>query len=185
MTAERPQHRKRMRRFERPNHARYLTFSCYGREPLFRNDAIKSLFVQYMTSAREEFQFQLIAWVVMPEHAHLLLVPQLPEHPVSEVLREMKKRFAKRVIARWRELDAPILRRLVDSSGVTHFWLPGGGYDRNTLAGHELPEKTRYIHNNPVRRGLVASPTEWPWSSARAYAGDPQPMAPIDFVRLW
>lgn len=184
MTDERPPHRKRMRRVERPNQARYLTFSCYGRRSLFRNDAIKALFGEYLRSSREEFLFRLIAWVVMPEHVHLLLVPQLPEHPVSEVLREMKKRFASRVIARWRELDAPILESLVDASGVTRFWLPGGGYDRNTLAGHELPEKVQYIHNNPVRRGLVATPTEWPWSSARAYAGAPEPIVPIDFVQL-
>jgi len=179
-----PPHRKRLRRYERPQQGRYLTFSCYGRLELFGNDKIKDRFVEHLCAAREKFRFRLLAWVVMPEHAHALIIPDLPEHPVSVVLRELKKGFGKEVLRRWRELDARILRSLVDSSGASHFWLPGGGYDRNTFGGHELPEKIRYIHNNPVRRGLVKRPTEWAWSSARAYAGEPGAVVPIDFERL-
>ena len=175
-------HRKLLRRYEIPNQARYLTFSCYRGLPLFRNDRIKDRFCEHLAVARERFGFKLIAWVVMPEHVHLLLLPKLPDHPVPELLRELKKGFAMEVIARWRELDAPILRRVTDSKGASRFWLPGGGYDRNILGGHELPEKIRYIHLNPVRRGLVSKPTEWVWSSARAYQQHTDAKITVDFV---
>ena len=62
---------------------------------------------------------------------------------------------------------------LVDcqSSGrsTSRFWQPGGGYDRNIWTAQELHEKIRYIHNNPVRRGLVEQAQQWRWSSYRAW----------------
>ncbi|MCA9235524.1 MAG: hypothetical protein KDA44_08625 [Planctomycetales bacterium] len=59
--------------------------------------------------------------------------------------------------------------------------LPGcGGYDRNLRSVRDVHEKIRYVHENPVRRGLVATAVDWPWSSARAGAtGGDEPL-PID-----
>jgi REP-associated tyrosine transposase len=51
------------------------------------------------------------------------------------------------------------------------FWQPGGGYDRNITSIEALRAMIDYIHANPVRRGLVARPEDWEWSSARWYAG--------------
>ena len=61
--------------------------------------------------------------------------------------------------------------RLTDSRGSVRFWQRGGGYDRNIHTENELEEKIVYIHENPVRRGLVLQATDWRWSSARWYAG--------------
>lgn len=56
----------------------------------------------------------------------------------------------------------------------------GGGFDRNVRDADE-PERTiRSIHENPVTRGLVARPTDWKWSSARWYAGEPQAVLAMD-----
>ncbi len=52
-----------------------------------------------------------------------------------------------------------------------HFWQPGGGYDRNIVSNDALYHAIKYIHANPVRRNLVARPTDWAWSSARSYEG--------------
>jgi putative transposase len=45
------------------------------------------------------------------------------------------------------------------------FWQRGGGYDRNLRTTRDIHEKIQYIHNNPVRRGLVDRPGDWAWSS--------------------
>ena len=50
------------------------------------------------------------------------------------------------------------------------FWQPGGGYDRNVVEPATAVRVIEYIHANPVRRGLVERPEDWPWSSARGYA---------------
>jgi putative transposase len=161
-------HRKR---YETPGEARFLTFSCYRRLPLFNNDKIKDAFVATLADARHRHGFELIAWVVMPEHVHLLLVPRLPEHPVSLVLQSLKHIFARQVIGRWTELDAPILPQITDEHGKRRFWQRGGGYDRNLVSAKQIEDKAEYIHRNPVTRGLVPQPTDWRWSSAGYYAG--------------
>jgi len=51
------------------------------------------------------------------------------------------------------------------------FWQRGGGYDRNVWEPDTLRKMIEYIHDNPVRRGLVTRATDWPWSSARFNAG--------------
>lgn len=180
---EHPPPRKHLKRHERANQVRFLTFSCNHRLPLFKNDRIKNLFAVRLAEARVRFGFRLIAWVVMPEHVHLLLVPAQDGPPVSAILRRLKSPFAMEVLARWRSLDAGVLGRLRDANGVTRFWLPGGGYDRNVRRDTELVEKVDYIHANPVRRGLVARADEWAWSSARAYAGSEGVLVPVDRCR--
>src|SRR5262249_10195557 len=68
-------HRKRMRRWETPGQTRFVTFSCQHRLPLFRNQRIAQLFVDRLAEARREHQLRVFAWVVMPEHVHLLCRP--------------------------------------------------------------------------------------------------------------
>ena len=47
-------------------------------------------------------------------------------------------------------------------------------YDFNVWSKHKRIEKLRYMHENPVRRGLVLEPEQWTWSSYRDYAcGEP------------
>ena len=108
----------------------------------------------------------------MPNHVHLLLVPDLPNCPVPIILQQLKEPFARRVLTRWRSLDAPIVTRLLSTRGSMHFWQRGGGYDRNIVNDKEFFEKLDYIHANPVNANLVEKPTDWQWSSAQWYEGD-------------
>lgn len=178
-----PLHRRQLRRFEHPDHGRYLTCSCHQRLALFGNDQIKDSFTRHLESARQKLRFELFAYVVMPEHIHLLIRTGRSTLTVTRVLRHLKAGFAQRVIARWRELDAPILARIRDGRKRCRFWQPGGGYDRNITSHRELIEKIQYIHNNPVRRGLASSPIDWRWSSAGWYEGRQTEAVMIDPVR--
>lgn len=171
MSEVEPNHRKRLHRYEVPGDVRFLTFSCFERLPLFNNAAIRDLFVKDLERTRQLFEYKLFAWVIMPEHVHLLMLPKLPQFPVRKVLSELKGQFAGRVLRRWKKLGAPILKRVIDNDGTQRFWLPGGGYDRNINSPEELEEKINYIHHNPVKRGLVARAVDWRWGSARWYAG--------------
>ena len=153
-----PVERKKLRRLEVPGTARLLTFSCYRRLPLFGNDRIKDRFVEHLCRATHSADANVFAWVVMPEHVHLVLL--LEGRTVESFLRSLKSPFASEVLARWRQLRAPIL----DAVGNT-FWQRGGGYDRNVF-GDELLEKIRYCHANPVDRRLCGTSIDWRWSSA-------------------
>ncbi|HEX8322926.1 MAG TPA: transposase [Tepidisphaeraceae bacterium] len=168
--------RHQMRRRDVPGTARFLTFSCYRRLALFRNDKIKDAFAGALAQAAARHNAAVLAWVVMPEHVHLVVYADPPES-VSTFLRSLKCPLASAVLARWRTLDAPILNRLRNTAGKCHFWQLGGGYDRNVV-DRELVEKIRYVHANPIRRGLSPDSVGWGWSSAATYRAKPDAIGP-------
>ena len=161
-------------RFDKPGTARFLTFSCYQRMPLLGDGAIRDRFVSHVETQRERLRFRVFAWVVMPEHVHMIVMPNDGE--IGPVLRGIKQGFARDVIKRWRDQGSAWLGRMKDARGSTKFWQRGGGYDRNVRDLDELREKIRYIHQNPVRRGLVETELDWAWSSAGDYRGESGPI---------
>lgn len=84
----------------------------------------------------------------MPEHVHLLL-GETGRATLACALQALKTSVAKQRPQR-------------------PFWL-SRYYDFNVRTHEKLVEKLRYLHRNPVKRGLVHSPEEWPWSSFRHY----------------
>ena len=173
--------RKTRRRIERPNDARYLTFSCYARRPLLGEADARDAVADQLMLARSRLGFRLLAWVLMPEHVHLLVVPPAGSE-IPQVLMAIKRPVAAQVLARWRASDDPRLALAAMPDGSQRFWQAGGGYDRNIVDGDELPEKVRYIHENPVRRGFADRPEEWAWSSARAWERMESPWPDIDRI---
>jgi putative transposase len=171
-------HRRQFRRFNESGHARYLTFSCYKRLPLLNNDAIRALFLERLDIVRREHRVRLLAWVIMPEHVHLLVFPD-GDADMGRFSHAIKRPVAEKIVKRWKALNAPILGRIRHGEGY-RFWQTGGGYDRSVFTVDELLEKVEYIRNNPVRRGLAATPTDYAWSSARWYAGLPDPKIACD-----
>ena len=162
-------HRRQLKRINQVGHARYITCSCYQKLALLDHPKIRDAFVEQLKRTQDVFDFDLYAWVVMPNPFHLLLRPE--DGKVTALLRRLKAPLAKRIITRWRELYAAILNRIADEKSQTKFWQTGGGYDRNITSNHELLEKIDYIHANPIRRGLVARSIDWSWSSAKTHAG--------------
>ena len=163
-------HRKRCKRYNIPGHAHYLTFSCYKRQPLLTLSEPRRWLCEAIVEAQRKRPFDLWAYVLMPEHVHLLLWPH-EGCKVSEVLRLVKLPVAKRALLWARSENAELLGHMIRSGpkGKTslRFWQRGGGYDRNLWSPEEIHEKIHYIHANPVRRGLVSRPNEWAYSSWR------------------
>jgi len=121
----------------------------------------------------------------MPEHVHLLLHPDKDEYSISEIVQYIKGPFARRVLAHWRGHDLHRLQRLCVRSGKSEsyrFWQAGGGFDRNLYNMERIIKAINYIEYNPVRRGLVAEPTEWFWSSAQARIGGRDTPLRIDAI---
>ena len=152
--------------------AHSLTFSCYGRQPFFSGRHAPNWFLETLSDARDASLFDLWAYVIMPEHVHLVLLPA-PEVQIRRILFRLKRPMTQRVLAWVRDTRPAFLEKMADrqpDGSVTHrFWQRGGGYDRNLRSVRDIHEKINYIHDNPVRRGLVAKSQDWPWSSAAAW----------------
>ncbi|MFN0012744.1 MAG: REP-associated tyrosine transposase [Phycisphaerales bacterium] len=176
-----PQPLRKTSRRQRPDGGlHYLTFSCYRRLPLLGTARLRDAFVAALARAHKQHRFKLLAWVAMPEHVHIFLMPTAARgndwsqghgSSLPSILIGLKKPVAERVIGRWKDLRWNGLSSVADSRGRIHFWQPGGGFDRNVRDVAELVREVRYIHQNPVRRGLVEKAADWRWSSARWYAG--------------
>jgi putative transposase len=176
-----PPIRRRLHRRDEPDRIRFITFSCHRRLPLLTNPGICRLFLDRLETTRVGHGVEVIAWVIMPEHVHLLIRPG-PNVPLSRTLRSLKMSVAKRVLARWRELRAPILDKIASRTGPC-FWQKGGGFDRNVRDDEELSREIRYIHENPVERGLVVKPDEWRWSSVHWWMGRRENEFPCTYPR--
>ncbi|MFO0454741.1 MAG: REP-associated tyrosine transposase [Planctomycetota bacterium] len=166
--------RKARKRFDEPGQARELTFSCYKGFQFLNRDRTRQWFIDSLEEARKDFQFDLWAYVIMPEHVHLLIFPKDEVASAGAIAGKIKEQVARKAIKFLKE-NAPNWLELIsvqEGSRLRHrFWQPGGGYDRNVIELSTVSKMIDYIHMNPVRRGLVARPEDWPWSSARWYAG--------------
>jgi len=153
--------------FDLPGHAHELTFSCYRGRKFLRRELYCQFLARAINQAREKLRFSLWAYVFMPEHAHLLLYPQNDTCSIAEILQGIKQSCARRVMIHCRQNEPSFLQHFATGliSKPYRFWQDGGGYDRNIIDELTLNKSIKYIHDNPVRHCLVASPEEWHWSS--------------------
>jgi putative transposase len=155
-------------RFDIPGHSHYLTFSCFDRKPFLKHDIFCQLLAESVNLSQVKYNFDVWAYIFMPEHVHLLIFPKSEIYSVSDILRSIKQSSSRRITNWCAENDPEFLRHF--DTGQTRikrrFWMDGPGYDRNLFSREEIIEKINYIHSNPVRKGLVENPEDWLWSSA-------------------
>lgn len=172
-------HRKRVKHYHEPGDLHELTFSCYRRMPLLTNDAWRKLLARQIDQAVAEHSFQLAAFVLMPEHVHLLVYPLSPQPEIDRFLASVKQPFSAEIKLRLQQANSRLIRQLTvrERPGKTafRFWQEGPGYDRNLNQPATLLASINYIHMNPVTRGLVDRAVDWKWSSARHYLLESQP----------
>ncbi len=133
--------------------------------------------MEVLSQLRLEMQFLLVGWVLMPDHFHLLIKPE-PAHTMSLILQRLKDRTARGILAALRKHPENSCCRKM----LARFHLPPTVHDEshdrvwqrrfypfNVYSETKRLEKLDYMHNNPVKRSLVSSPDQWPWSSCRFY----------------
>ncbi len=129
--------------------------------------------IDAINESRAKHGFHLWAYVLMPEHVHLLLWPTQPAYSISRILTTLKQPVSKRALLFLRERAPMFLLQMEDrqpnGSRYYRFWQRGGGYDRNFTEPASIWKEIEYIHANPVRRGLCHRATDWIWSSANEH----------------
>ena len=136
-------------RYEHTGNFHFLTFSCYHRLQYLGASEARDLFEEALELVRRRYRFVVAGYVVMPEHVHLLIGEPV-KGMVSDVMHALKLSVA------MRRAERP-------------FWQTRS-YDFLVHNEEKRVEKLRYMHRNPVVRGLVTKPEDWAWSSFQHYA---------------
>lgn len=137
-----------------PGHPHHVTQRGNGRAQTFFAEADYALYRDLLASHCAAAGVEVWAWVLMPNHVHLILVPADADG-VRRALAAVHRRYAGHVHARERRTG--------------HFWQ--GRIGCAAMDEAHLATALRYVALNPVRAGLVAHAADWPWSSARAQLG--------------
>ncbi len=161
------------------HHLHFITCSCYHRLPFLSTARSRDRFLSILEQTRERYRFVIVGYVVMPEHIHLLITEPGVGTP-STVMQVLKQRTARALLPNRKRVDAR-QRRLFENSR-TPFW-QARFYDFNVWTTKKRVEKLRYMHRNPVQRGLVSAAEEWRWSSYRFYLLDEA--APVRVNEGW
>jgi REP-associated tyrosine transposase len=166
--------RKKVKRYNIAGHVHSLTFSCYRRARLFDAEVFRNMMIESLVAAKQKHAYYLLAFVIMPEHVHLLVSPHRTEYNISGFLQGVKQPVARKAGIWLRKNNVKLLEQLQCFSKGGYrfrFWQAGGGYDRNILSRETMLKVIEYIHANPVRRKLVEQPSDYWWSSAAWFEG--------------
>ena len=143
---------KNLVRYQQCGVFHFLTFSCYQRQPFLAAAGAYSVFEHALESVRQRYELVIAGYVLMPEHVHLL-VGEPVNYPLAVAIQVLKQKTSRKLKPRDR----------------AQFW-QRRYYDFSVWTAEKTREKLRYMHRNPVKRGLVSKPEDWPWSSFRHYA---------------
>jgi putative transposase len=134
----------------------FITTVTASRRRLFQVEQNAELLLEVLQDQRNKSRLELHAFVIMPDHAHLLLTPA-PDVSLEKAMQYIKGGFSFRLKSK---LD--VWERSYDSRRIV---------DLNDYTTH-----ASYIHQNPVRAGLVSEPAHFPFSSAnQIHPSDPPP----------
>ncbi len=155
----------------------FLTFSCFGRRPLLAPITARNVFVEALEELRKRHQFEVVGYVVMPEHVHLLMSEPALISP-STALQALKQRVSRDLR---RGLGTKVASPHDSTEALARFWQTRF-HDFNVHSSMKRREKLDYMHANPVKRKLVKSPADWAWSSYIYYQTGEQGLVTITAV---
>jgi putative transposase len=140
-----------LKRFQQSRNLHFLTFSCYHRLPNFTHPTARGVFESSLETVRKKYELCVYGYVVMPEHVHML-INEPERETLAKAMQSLKQSVARTLALR-----------------AAHSFWQARYYDFNVWSERKFVEKLRYIHRNPVERGLVVRPEDWDWSSYRHY----------------
>jgi putative transposase len=172
-----------------PEQVFFITCSARQRAQVFRRAVIKRILVDALNTARILGQIELFAFVIMPNHVHMI-VHCTGKFTVADVVREFKRETANLIL---RQYEAEGNQKVLDfvastvrpGEGKTHAVWESDNRAENIPTQELLRLKLDYIHLKPVQPNwhLASSPEQYPWSSARFYLAGGGALIPLTDAR--
>ena len=169
-----------MHTISRDTPALYLTSVAKDRLPFFRTDALKVVTCNALNEARNSAGFSIYAYVIMPDHLHLITDAALKP---SKILRFVNGITSRRVIDHLKERGHNSsllkLRHEIKEREYRHSLWDHHNNAFSIVSEDMLLQKVNYIHENPVRAGFVERAEDYRWSSARIWQRQPLEDEPL------
>ena len=165
-----------------PTLSHFVTATIVEWLPVFTNAATCDILVESLQFCREHKGLKIYAWVILDNHFHAILAaPDL-----AGVLMDFKKFTARRILDQLRTdgrewlLNQLQYFRAAHKTHSAHQVWQEGSHPQAIRSDEMMQQKRDYLHQNPVKRGLVVLPEHWRYSSAHEWCADGVPVLRCD-----
>src|SRR5438105_14678695 len=163
-----------------PGALHFVTGAVRDRLPIFQQQAACQAFLEECQRLRNESECKLIAFVVMPDHFHLIVNPR--DGKIREWTGALKSLSANRLIEM---APGRFLKRETDADGCRHQVWQESFKALPLWSDWMIWQKINYIHANPLRAGIAKSAKDYPWSSFRSFYSQGEPSLEVDHEWWW
>ena len=143
---------RRLKKFDYSNKAVYITTDTHERKSIFVSDGTANKIYEALDEVYPKYDFKINGFVIMPTHCHFIIVSQ--NNDLSDIMHDIKG------IAAFKMLDCALIEGKLWQRGF---------YDHVIRNKDDLVEKLNYIHQNPIRAGLVKDISDYKHSSFKFY----------------
>jgi putative transposase len=157
----------------------YFTSVAHNRLPIFRTDTIKEIAAKAFDEARKSANLLIFAYVIMPDHDHMITDGK---RKPSDTIRYLNGISAKRILDHLKANAVQSLEKLksLEKKGGYKYSIWEHHPDKFLITSDSMfIQKRNYIHQNPVRAGLVEHPDEYLYSSSRIWNHCPLENEPL------
>ena len=164
-----------------PDHAHFITATIVEWLPVFTSAACCDILVRSLAHCRQHKGLKIYAWVILDNHFHAIL--SAPD--ISAILQDLKSFTARKILDQLKaEGRKWLLNQLrfyrADYKPNEYQVWQEGSHPQAILGDEMMRQKLEYLHNNPVKRGWVAAPEHWRYSSAHEGLGGVEPLLLCD-----
>jgi REP element-mobilizing transposase RayT len=167
-------------KFHNPEGAYFVSFAVVNWIDVFANEEYIEILLESLRFSQQKKGMEIYAWVVMTNHVHLVFRSIQGIKP-EQLLGDFKRFTSRKIVQTIKDSSDEsqkdwLLKQFHEAaqqtSNVKHhqFWR----HDNHPIelwSNGVIAEKINYIHNNPVKAGIVENPEDYKWSSAKDYAG--------------
>jgi putative transposase len=161
------------------NFVYFFTATVVEYIPVLDSDSVKEFIIESLNFYREEYLTKINAYVIMPEHIHLIVRSDSGEN-VKKFIQHLLRKVSINIIVHTRSLLTNKPYRQVSKERLNIFTKHARGKAIHRVwkerakgepiySDRVMKQKLDYIHMNPVKRGLVKNPEDYPYSSFRNY----------------
>jgi REP element-mobilizing transposase RayT len=164
------------------NAAHFITSTIIEWLPVFTTAACCDIIVKPFEFCRAHKGLRIYAWVILDNHFHAIVsgpdlsrtISDLKKFTAHEILKQLKTEGRDWLLNQLRYFCA------AHKSASFHQVWQEGVHPQSIGTDAMMLQKLEYLHNNPVKRGLVASPEHWRYSSAHEWLVGAIPVLRVD-----